>query len=588
MYSLLEPVIIKNDVQQYCVEIMKRLDCQRINEHLCDVTLEVGSGEDQARLKAHRNVLCAASPFFYNALITEMKEKKEGVIRLKDTTKVLMEQVLEYLYTGHVEFVNDKNAHELLALADFLLITSLKFVSSAFIQETLCVSNCIFAYYSSVKYQCSELQEAARRFILAHFIAVTESADFLNLSLEEVEQWISSDEIVVKGEEEVFSVILRWISKGSRRKQSFFELFSHVRFIYVSHNYLVTVILQHPLVKSKKRCLDCVLNAMKDISDGTEVCFLNQPPRHCLNTHESAVFACGGPGGNKTMCYVPSKNKWYSMVQRVSIRNPFGLDVSAFQGKLYVIGGGKREVERYDPLLNSWASVKSLKEKIQFASAVTFQGYLYVIGGVDTDNDNERLNSVCRYNPDANMWQEVAPLPKPRSSFCAVADEKNIYVIGGLRSSGESGVLTKVVEKLNLEENCWKRTAPTQEERRSPGGVNFRNQIFVFGGLRNSNSNGYSCEKYDKDMNIWSAISSPVFAPGHPPSAVCFNGQIFVFGKFQSDQSDRQNATLRVYDVDSNEWKPCQNVSYDIPSFKLSAGRILKEVLEFCEEILEP
>ena len=135
MYSLLEPVIVKNDAQQYCVEIMKRRDCQRRNEHLCDVTLEVGPGNNKA-------------------LNTEMKEKKEGVIRLKDTSKVLMEQVLEYLYTGHVEFVNDKNAHELMALADFLLIASLKFVSSGFIQETLCVSNCILVYYSKKVYSC--------------------------------------------------------------------------------------------------------------------------------------------------------------------------------------------------------------------------------------------------------------------------------------------------------------------------------------------------------------------------------------------------------------------------------------------------
>ena len=72
MEFLLEPVT-EVDSQQFCVQIMKRLDIQRRNEHLCDVDLEVG--EDQARLKAHRNVLCAASPFFYNALNTEMKEK---------------------------------------------------------------------------------------------------------------------------------------------------------------------------------------------------------------------------------------------------------------------------------------------------------------------------------------------------------------------------------------------------------------------------------------------------------------------------------------------------------------------------------
>ena len=134
MEFLLEPVT-EVDSQQFCVQIMKRLDIQRRNEHLCDVDLEVG--EDQARLKAHRNVLCAASPFFYNALNTEMKEKEEGVIRFKDTSKALMEEVLEYLYTGYVD-INDNNAFELMAVADYFLITSLKVLSSKFIQDTLC------------------------------------------------------------------------------------------------------------------------------------------------------------------------------------------------------------------------------------------------------------------------------------------------------------------------------------------------------------------------------------------------------------------------------------------------------------------
>ena len=186
MDSLLEPVT-ETDMQQFCVEIMKRLDSQRRNEHLCDVILEfpVGSGDDQASLKAHKNVLCAASPFFYNALNTEMKEKKEGIIRLKDTSKALMEEVLEYLYTGHVN-ISDKNAYELMAVADYLLIPSLKLVASKFIEQTLCISNCIMAYYSSVKYQCAELQEGARRFIFANFMAVTETEDFLNLRVEQV------------------------------------------------------------------------------------------------------------------------------------------------------------------------------------------------------------------------------------------------------------------------------------------------------------------------------------------------------------------------------------------------------------------
>ena len=89
MDSLSWEPIEETDMQQFCVEMMKRLDLQRRSNHFCDVVLEVGSGDDQARLKAHRIVLCAASPFFYNALNNDMKEKKEGVIRLENTSKAV-------------------------------------------------------------------------------------------------------------------------------------------------------------------------------------------------------------------------------------------------------------------------------------------------------------------------------------------------------------------------------------------------------------------------------------------------------------------------------------------------------------------
>ena len=96
MDYILEP-IIETDERNFCVEMMKRLDIQRRNEQFCDVILEVGSGEDVACLKAHRVVLCAASPFFNNALNSDMRENREGVIRLEEISKAVMEEVLEYL-----------------------------------------------------------------------------------------------------------------------------------------------------------------------------------------------------------------------------------------------------------------------------------------------------------------------------------------------------------------------------------------------------------------------------------------------------------------------------------------------------------
>ena len=43
--DLSSEAIGETDMELFCVEMMKRLDFQRRNEHFCDVILEVGSGE---------------------------------------------------------------------------------------------------------------------------------------------------------------------------------------------------------------------------------------------------------------------------------------------------------------------------------------------------------------------------------------------------------------------------------------------------------------------------------------------------------------------------------------------------------------
>ena len=568
MESLLEPVT-EVDSQQFCVQIMKRLDIQRRNEHLCDVILEVG--EDQARLKAHRNVLCAASPFFYNALNTEMKEKEEGVIRMKDTSKALMEEVLEYLYTGYVD-INDNNAFELMAVADYFLITSLKVLSSKFIQETLCASNSIMAYYSSVKYQCSDLREAAKSFILANFMAVSKSDDFLNLNLEQVEEWISSDEVVIKGEKEVFTAILIWTEHNTERKQSFYKLFRHVRCHYVSRSFLTTVILQHEFVRGRKECLDLVVDAMKELSDETGAQFWKHSPRKCLNTPDDAVFVCGGENGENVLCYLPFQRRWYNLKDIPSRREPNAFASTTCQGRLYVIGGNQwmdHTAECYDPLLDIWSSIKSFPEGLNFTAAVSFQGLVYVIGG--EDNSGNRLRTVKQYDPSTNLWQEVSPLSNTRSSVCVVADESYLYAIGGYTSSPSEKCLD-IVERFDPKFDSWKRIAPTQAKRRGAAGVSLRNKIFVFGGV--DLSGGCPCEVYDKETNVWTAIANDI-APRYYASAVCVKGNIFVVGKFGVNQNDSQRETLQVYDVEKNKWRLCLKLANKC--YKVSAGKILKQ-----------
>ena len=563
--------INETDKQQFCVEMMKRLDIQRRNEQFCDVVLEVCNGEDLARFKAHRIVLCAASPFFYSALNSDMKESKEGLIRLEDTSKIAIEELLDYLYTGHVD-VTQHNAFDLLRIADFLVIPSLKEVSSKFMIQALSSSNCLMAYYSAVNYRCIELQEKARDFICANFASVVGHEDFLNLTINEVGEWISSDEIKVRGEEDVFQAIVKWAEKrGSGEREKFFELIRHVRLVYLSRSYVFNEILPHPFVNEDKACTAFVLDAMKEVSSGSEECFFAQTPRNCLKTTEDCLVFFGP---SKTLCYVPPENKWYQMADKTESRCMYS--ASASHGKVYINNGPGFDypIERFDPAINSWAPLTSYFGQMSHSSAavVYFQGFLYVIGG---EKKGEIANCVHKYNPDTNLWQEVAAMNVSRSSLCAVADKDTVYAIGGC-----SNIRTlDVVERFDPKMNSWCRVASILEKRENSCGVIVKSRVFLFGGFtsRESVDLSSSIEMYDPVSNIWTAIQNSS-APTCCYGVTSLNGSVYVIG-FQS-----HDRFLWIYDPDKNEWKHCARLPSSAP-ISLVPLRIPRDILNICKVV---
>ena len=569
-----EPIKETNN-QRFCMEMMKRLDIQRKKGQFCDVVLEVCNGEDQARFNAHRVVLCAGSPFFYSALNNDMKESKEGLIRLEDMSKVAIEELLDYLYTGHVD-VTQHNAFDLLKIADFLVIPSLKEVSSKFIIQSLSSSNCFMAYYLAVNYRCFELQEKARDFIYANFTRVVEHEDFLNLTINEVEEWISSDEIRVRGEEDVFEAIVKWVEqKGSGEREKFFELFRHVRLIYLSRNYVLNDILPHPLITNEKACTAFVLDTIKHVSCGSEECFFAQAPRNCLKTAEDCLVVSGV---TKTLCYVAHEDKWYQMADKAKSRYLYS--ASAYHGKLYINHGTGVDyaIERFDPAVNSWAPLTSYSGEMShfFAAVVYFQGFLYVIGG---KQNGEVANCVHKYSPDTNLWQEVAAMNVSRFSPRAVADEDTIYAIGGQKNDQ----ILDVVERFDSKMNSWCRVASMLEKKLLPCVAILNARVFLFGGYTSIHPQhvSSSIEMYDPTSNMWTAIQG-ISAPTRCFSVTSFKGSVYVIGNWTQESP---GSFLRIYDVEKNEWKHCSSVPEISSPIALAPLRIPRDILKMCNVV---
>ena len=576
MESLHKP-IVETEEHSFCTEMMKRLNILRRNELFCDVLLEVGSGNNQARLKAHRNVLCAVSPFFYNALNSDMKEKKEGVIRFEEISKASMEELLDYFYTGRVE-ITKENAFELFARADYFLIPSLKALSSKFILQSLDLNNWIVAYCFAIKYHWKGLLKGVTDFILANFRAVAGTRHFLNLSSKHIENWISSNKIVVKEEEEVFQVIVKWMEENRNRQEvDFLQLLRHVRCIYLSRSFVFNIILQHPLVSGSTACTKFVLDAMKEVANGTDECFFSQPPRDCLKTHEDAIVACGK---RKTLCYLPSENKWYHLASRLYIRDSCFYSLRSLHNKLFIVGGctdaRSSVVECFEPTHNQWVPAKAPGIVKNGTAAASLQGFLYIVGGFDESNNP--ITSVQKYNPDTNQWQDISPLSSPRSNVCAVADGNYLYAIGGCSAGLE---YLDIVERFDPQKNMWVKLSSLHVKRSSASGTAAKQKVFVFGGLSDLSRGEDPCEMYDPNTNIWSTIASEV-APKYSAtaSAISFKGNIYVFGSFKTEQNKRHRS-LHVYNIEKNQWKNCLSfrIKDETEYYQISALRIPIDIL---------
>ena len=176
-------------------------------------------------------------------------------------------------------------------------------------------SNCISIFYFAEMYQCDELITNTKKFIHANFASVAEMDSFLNLEAKEVERWISSDEISVAVEADVFKIVLKWIEQNkSERKTSFEKLFRHVRLAFLSRDFLFDVVT-NDLVQENLNCSKLISDALKLSSVTCEV-DLSQSPRKGLETR--AIVACGG---KYTYCYLPEEDQWKRLADGLTKRD---------------------------------------------------------------------------------------------------------------------------------------------------------------------------------------------------------------------------------------------------------------------------
>ena len=543
-----------------------------------DFTLILKHGKE---MRVSRNEIAASSDFFSTLLNSDMRENKEGTVRLEHITEACMRDVLEFVRSGSVEITAPENAKELIEVAEYLLLDRLKTFSEKYlVQETLTSSNCMSIYYFAEQYRCQELTMKTRQFILSNFAAVSESQDFLSLDNQQVEEWISSDDVAVSTEDVIFKAIVRWIQHSkSERKGKFEELFRYVRLSFISRDYLLSDVLANDLVSGCSNCLKLA----KDAAEGK--CSF-QSPRNWTGTHLVVYI------GKETFCYEPDGDKWYKLADtHLTYTNtntnpycPGPYKMCSCQGKLYVFPNSAnvchKKAEMFDPSLNGWTTFdyQTGQASRQTFGLAVVRGQLFAVHNDPSEWVRTRSNAflprhfmtsfcVSKYNFKSNTWTVVhcnRHKPVAARDACIIAMDRYLYVIGGLMLTDLDSIsppyridtMTLHPGMLDGGNQSWHRITEMKVPRWEACGTAAHGKIFIAGGLlasegpeRNPTS---TCEVYNVDTDEWQLIAS-LNSPRISGRMVYLKGILYVVGGRGRNVNKRVMA-VESYDFEEKKW----------------------------------
>lgn len=526
-----------------------------------DVTIIV---EDGKKFQAHRHILADASPFFEKLLSTDMRESKEGVVRLQMLTESVLGDILQFTYTGCVQISDEDRAYDLIAMADYLFLPQLKSLAGDVLTRDINCSNCVSRYHFGETYQCEELIAATKNFIFANFSTLAKTHEFLNMSSNEVEKWISSDEINVSAEENVFEFILAWIDHNEvDRKKYFFTLFRHVRVVYVSRDYICTNIVTNKLVMCDTHCLDHLNNSEKKAG-----CLMK--PRKSLEV--PVIFI---PGPRESFCYFPREDAWCTAPNKMP-----SVWYSAFTGhdQLYfqTPTDSVNEIKLfcYDTFSNTSTSL-SLKH-LDYVSQllVTSQNEIYALVGEPVNGDFQNISpsSIMKHDHESNSWKHESSFDwTARLRICIINKDDVIYFLGGIFSTPLADAY-----RYDISAKKFEKIAEMNEARSDADGAAFHGKIFVIGGEGSFDYWGtrllLTCEVYTETTDEWQMIAGLKVPNGFSPAGVVgmlsvddklyalgnyskhFFPSTFPWRRYRGKRSCRTLTTIECYDPDKNEW----------------------------------
>ncbi|KAL7387367.1 hypothetical protein ABVT39_022604 [Epinephelus coioides] len=422
-----------------------------------DVVISVQGRE----FPCHRAVLSACSSYFRAMFCNDHRESREMLVEINGILAEAMDSFLTYVYTGRAK-ITTENVQFLFETSSLFQIYTLRDACAKFLEDQLDPCNCLGIQRFADAHSLKQLASRCRSYALANFSEVAQHEEFLDLRIEELEEYTGSDELSVGKEEVVFEAVMRWVYHSvEHRRPMLKDLLHHVRLPLLHPNYFVQTVEGDQLIQNAPECYQLLHEARRYHVLGNEMMSPRTRPRRSTGYSEVIVVVggCERVGGFNlpyTECYDPVTGEWKSLAKLPEFTKS-EYAVCALRNDILVSGGriNSRDVWMYNSQLNLWIRVASLNKG----------RWRHKMGVL--------LGKVQCYDPETDSWLLRANIPIAKRCITAVSLNNLIYVCGGL---------TKSIFCYDPAEDYWIHVVHTFNKQESCGMSVCNGKIFILGG----------------------------------------------------------------------------------------------------------
>ncbi|KAG5848059.1 hypothetical protein ANANG_G00094350 [Anguilla anguilla] len=528
----------------------RRMESYLRHKQLCDVVLLAG----ERRIPAHRLVLSSVSDYFAAMFTRDVREAKQGEVKMEGVDPDALWALVQYAYTGRLELRED-TIESLLSASCLLQLPAVVQACCCFLTKQLHPSNCLGIRSFADAQGCQDLHRVAHGYTMEHFLEVIRHQEFLLLPPGEIQKLLSSDDMNVPDEETVLAALLAWVQHDSTtRQQHLPQLLAHIRLPLLPPQFLADM-ESNPLLRESMECQRLVMEAMKYHLLPERRPLLQSPRTRPRKATVGALFAVGGmdatKGATSIEQYCLRRDCWTQVAVMSGRRLQFG--VAVLEDRLFVVGGRDglktlNTVECYNPRSRSWSVMPSMSTHRHGLGVAVLEGPMYAVGGHDGWS---YLSTVERWDSQARQWSFVASMATPRSTVGVAVLSGKLYAVGGRDGSS----CLRSVECFDPHTNKWSGCGQMAKRRGGVGVATWNGFLYAIGGHDAPASNLASrlsdcVERYDPKTDTWTAVAP--MSISRDAVGVCLLGdRLYAVGGY--DGQVYLN-TVEAYDPQTNEW----------------------------------